>query len=70
MSPFFLVLIIAIKKINYYFIVIWSRPTNEYLMLRVRMSKITVLCVLLMAEICLSCVPPDCDHPDCGSCGI
>ncbi len=38
-----------------------SRRANE-------MFKL--LCVLMLATIASSCVHPDCDVPDCGSCGM
>ena len=36
-----------------------------------KMGKLTVLLfVVLIARVVYSCQPPDCDHPDCGSCGM
>ena len=34
------------------------------------MSGVSVVCLLLgLAALVYSCQPPDCDHPDCGTCG-
>ena len=34
------------------------------------MSRVSAVCVLLgLAAIVYSCQPPDCDNPDCGTCG-
>ena len=35
-----------------------------------KMSRNSVVCLLLgLAALVYSCQPPDCDHPDCGTCG-
>lgn len=33
------------------------------------MSRFSVVCMLAMAAVAFTCQPPDCDHPDCGTCG-
>ena len=33
------------------------------------MGKLTLLTLMAIVGAVLSCQPPDCDTPDCGSCG-
>ena len=47
-----------------------SQPCRRERELQQAMSRVSVVCLLLgLAALSYSCQPPDCDHPDCWTCG-
>lgn len=46
-----------------------SSTDRSFSLARSTMNRLGLLCLLFCVGLALGCVPPDCDHEDCGSCG-
>ena len=46
-----------------------SLKTKRNFRRKMGQARLTVLFLAVLIGVALACVPPDCDTPDCGSCG-